>query len=120
MSVLIRLAHESHPREVWVVLWLWCQDDWRARHDNLNADDTLGTVGKNSTLLSVPFLNLIANLQERAGGVFVRLGGNTQEFAMMVEEGDPRLQQYHTFGKQVSGSTQTVCFVLSFQLLTRP
>jgi len=36
------------------------------------------------TFVQVPFLNLVANLQERAGYIFVRLGGNTQEDAAMV------------------------------------
>jgi hypothetical protein len=46
----------------------------------------------------------MANLQERAGGVVIRLGGNTQEFAAMV----PSLPNGHTFAKADSGSTQTV------------
>ncbi|KAG6876773.1 hypothetical protein C0992_011829 [Termitomyces sp. T32_za158] len=37
------------------------------------------------TLLQVPFLNLMANLQERSGRVNVRVGGNTQETARMVD-----------------------------------
>ena len=41
-------------------------------------------VGKNSTLLQVPFLNLMANIQQRAGSVVVRVGGNTQETAQLV------------------------------------
>ncbi|KAF6757669.1 hypothetical protein DFP72DRAFT_890314 [Ephemerocybe angulata] len=64
-------------------------------------------LGKNSTFIQTPFLNLMANIQERAGGVFVRIGGNTQEFATLVPEGDSRLQPGHTFGKVDSGSTQT-------------
>ncbi|KAJ7897684.1 glycoside hydrolase family 79 protein [Mycena olivaceomarginata] len=35
-------------------------------------------LGKNSTLIQVPFLNLIANIQQRAGSVMIRVGGNTQ------------------------------------------
>ncbi|KAF5319596.1 hypothetical protein D9619_008683 [Psilocybe cf. subviscida] len=42
-------------------------------------------LGKNSTLLNVPFLNLLANLQERAGGVLIRIGGPSQETAAMVD-----------------------------------
>ncbi|KAF8217162.1 glycoside hydrolase family 79 protein [Mycena galopus ATCC 62051] len=42
--------------------------------------------GKNSTLLQVPFLNLMANLQQRAGSVRIRVGGNTQETAKLVDE----------------------------------
>ncbi|KAJ2932239.1 hypothetical protein H1R20_g4863, partial [Candolleomyces eurysporus] len=64
-------------------------------------------LGKNSSFIQVPFLNLMANLQERAGGVLVRLGGNTQEFATMVEPDDHRIEPGHTFGKTLSGSTQT-------------
>ncbi|KAI0060119.1 glycoside hydrolase family 79 protein [Artomyces pyxidatus] len=41
-------------------------------------------LGKNSSLLSVPFLNLMANIKERAGWVQVRVGGNTQESAELV------------------------------------
>jgi hypothetical protein len=42
-------------------------------------------VGKNSSLLQVPFLNLMANIKERVGWVQVRVGGNTQESAKLVE-----------------------------------
>ncbi|EIM80386.1 glycoside hydrolase family 79 protein [Stereum hirsutum FP-91666 SS1] len=41
-------------------------------------------LGRNSSLLQVPFLNLMANIQERVGSVLVRVGGNTQEQAAMV------------------------------------
>ncbi|KAG7447455.1 glycoside hydrolase family 79 protein [Guyanagaster necrorhizus] len=43
------------------------------------------TLGKNSSYIQVPFLNLMANLQQRAGGVYVRVGGNTQETAVHVD-----------------------------------
>ncbi len=43
------------------------------------------TVGKNSSYIQVPFLNLMANLQQRAGRVYVRVGGNTQETAVYVD-----------------------------------
>lgn len=42
-------------------------------------------VGKNSSLLQVPFLNLMANIKERVGWVQVRVGGNTQESAELVQ-----------------------------------
>ncbi|KIJ18005.1 glycoside hydrolase family 79 protein [Paxillus involutus ATCC 200175] len=41
-------------------------------------------LGLNSSFLQVPFLNLMANLRERAGSVRVRLGGNTQDYATLV------------------------------------
>ena len=34
--------------------------------------------------LAVPFLNLLANLEARAGRVVVRVGGNSQETAVLV------------------------------------
>ncbi|KAG6331398.1 hypothetical protein ID866_7691 [Astraeus odoratus] len=37
-----------------------------------------------SSFLQVPFLNLMANLRERAGSVQVRVGGNTQDSAKLV------------------------------------
>ncbi|KAH9476802.1 Beta-glucuronidase [Psilocybe cubensis] len=60
-------------------------------------------LGKNSSLIQVPFLNLMSNLIERSGGVLIRIGGNTQEFATMV----PFLEGGKTFDKEDSGSTQT-------------
>ncbi|KAK7447749.1 hypothetical protein VKT23_014007 [Stygiomarasmius scandens] len=42
-------------------------------------------LGRNSTHLQVPFLNLMSNIIKRAGSVHVRVGGNTQEFAEMVD-----------------------------------
>lgn len=46
----------------------------------------------------------MSNLVERAGQVVIRLGGNTQEFATLV----PELPDGRTFGKEESGSRQTV------------
>ncbi|KAF8994923.1 hypothetical protein BDQ17DRAFT_1430785 [Cyathus striatus] len=41
--------------------------------------------GTNASVLQVPFLNLMANLQQRGGKVQVRVGGNTQETAVLVD-----------------------------------
>jgi hypothetical protein len=41
-------------------------------------------VGKNSSLIQVPFLNLMANIKSRAGSVQVRVGGNSQESARLI------------------------------------
>lgn len=46
----------------------------------------------------------MSNLVERAGGVMIRIGGNTQEFASMVDE----LSNERTFGKADSGTSATV------------
>ncbi|KAH8092184.1 hypothetical protein BXZ70DRAFT_951580 [Cristinia sonorae] len=43
------------------------------------------SVGKNSTLLFVPFLNLMALIAERAGFVPIRVGGNSQDTATLVD-----------------------------------
>jgi hypothetical protein len=40
------------------------------------------------SFIQVPFLNLMANLQERADLIFIRLGGNTQETAALVDHLD--------------------------------
>ncbi|KAH0586679.1 hypothetical protein J132_03883 [Termitomyces sp. J132] len=42
-------------------------------------------MGKNASLMQVPFLNLMAQIQHRAGGVHIRMGGNTQDFAYWVD-----------------------------------
>ncbi|TDL20289.1 glycoside hydrolase family 79 protein [Rickenella mellea] len=41
-------------------------------------------LGKNSSFLQVPFLNLMSELSKRAGHVQIRVGGNTQETATLV------------------------------------
>ncbi|KAL0954363.1 hypothetical protein HGRIS_003354 [Hohenbuehelia grisea] len=45
-------------------------------------------LGKNSSFIQVPFLNLMGQLQHRAGAVHIRCGGNTQEFATYIEHLD--------------------------------
>ncbi|KAJ7671748.1 hypothetical protein B0H17DRAFT_989262 [Mycena rosella] len=63
-------------------------------------------LGKNSTFLQVPFLNLMANIQQRAGSVMVRVGGNTQESATLVDTLDNgRILEKNLTG--VTGTTQT-------------
>ncbi|KAJ7163680.1 glycoside hydrolase family 79 protein [Mycena filopes] len=65
-------------------------------------------LGKNSTFLQVPFLNLMANIQQRAGSVMVRVGGNTQESAKIVPVGsldNGRVLEKNLTG--VTGTTQT-------------
>jgi hypothetical protein len=42
-------------------------------------------LGSNSSVLQVPFLNLMANIKERVGSVYIRVGGNTQETASLVD-----------------------------------
>ncbi|KAL1943312.1 hypothetical protein VTO73DRAFT_4387 [Trametes versicolor] len=42
-------------------------------------------IGKNASFIQVPFLNLLAAVVERAGSVRIRVGGNTQETATLVD-----------------------------------
>jgi hypothetical protein len=42
-------------------------------------------VGKNSSFIQVPFLNLIATHVKRSGEVHIRVGGNTQDYGGFVE-----------------------------------
>ncbi|KAF8604933.1 glycoside hydrolase family 79 protein [Ceratobasidium sp. AG-I] len=46
-------------------------------------------IGTNSSVLAVPFLNHIVNVANRAGSVRVRVGGNTQESAVLRPDGFP-------------------------------
>ncbi|KAI0698275.1 hypothetical protein BC835DRAFT_1335400 [Cytidiella melzeri] len=43
-------------------------------------------LGINSSFINVPFLNFASLLVERAGELLVRVGGNTQDYAMLVDE----------------------------------
>ncbi|KAJ6577637.1 hypothetical protein B0H19DRAFT_932173 [Mycena capillaripes] len=75
-------------------------------------------LGKNSTLIQVPFLNLMANIQQRAGSVMIRVGGNTQESAKLVDDGvipDGRVLTKNLTG--VTGTTQTPPLEFSRDLL---
>ncbi|OCH92577.1 hypothetical protein OBBRIDRAFT_886183 [Obba rivulosa] len=56
-------------------------------------------IGINSTYLQVPFLNLMSLVAERAGGVHVRVGGNTQENATFIPNGPDAIEK-----KAVPGS----------------
>ncbi|KAK7018564.1 Glyco-hydro-79C domain-containing protein [Favolaschia claudopus] len=65
-------------------------------------------LGKNSSLIQVPFLNLMANIVNRAGSVMVRVGGNSQESAELVADDaipDGRIITKNLTG--VTGTTQT-------------
>ncbi|KAH6912147.1 glycoside hydrolase superfamily [Coprinopsis sp. MPI-PUGE-AT-0042] len=53
------------------------------------------------TVLHVPFLNLISNIIRRAGSVRVRVGGNTQETAVLV----PNLPSGRILDKNITGTS---------------
>ncbi|KAJ7645163.1 glycoside hydrolase family 79 protein [Mycena polygramma] len=72
-------------------------------------------MGKNSTFLQVPLLNLFSNLVERGGGLHVRVGGNTQEYAYYV----PEIPDGHAVAKEQSSSnnpTQTPAVTYTMDL----
>lgn len=62
--------------------------------------------GKNSSFINVPFLNLMANVVERAGEVHIRCGGNTQESAAMVDS-NPNGGMISKDYSSVTGTTNT-------------
>ncbi|KAF7370061.1 Glyco-hydro-79C domain-containing protein [Mycena sanguinolenta] len=75
-------------------------------------------LGKNSTLLQVPFLNLMSNIVQRAGSVMIRVGGNSQESAELAPAGslpDGRVIIKNLTG--VTGTTQTPPLEYSIDLL---
>ncbi|KAJ7697029.1 hypothetical protein B0H17DRAFT_1197758 [Mycena rosella] len=65
-------------------------------------------LGKNASLLQVPFLNPMANMAQRGGSVRVRVGGNSQESAALVAAAaipDGKILQKNLTG--VTGTMQT-------------
>ncbi|KAJ7153086.1 glycoside hydrolase family 79 protein, partial [Mycena crocata] len=75
-------------------------------------------LGKNATFIQVPFLNLMANIQQRAGAVRVRVGGNSQESATLVDASEipnGKILQKNLTG--VTGTTQTPPLEFSDELL---
>ncbi|EGO20268.1 glycoside hydrolase family 79 protein [Serpula lacrymans var. lacrymans S7.9] len=54
-----------------------------------------------SSFLQVPFLNLMANIRERAGSINIRVGGNTQDSATLVSS----IADGADLEKDYSGST---------------
>lgn len=78
------------------------------------ADDYMLTIP--STLIQVPFLNLMGNLAARGGRVNVRVGGNTQETASLVDaipNGADLQKDYGSSGNPVGRHAK-------FQLLCSP
>ncbi|KAF9077358.1 hypothetical protein BDP27DRAFT_1413776 [Rhodocollybia butyracea] len=73
-------------------------------------------LGKNSSILQVPFLNLLATIQQRSGAVRVRIGGNSQETAAQVAS----LDDGEVIEKDLTGityPTQTPPLVFTRDLL---
>lgn len=62
---------------------------------------------ESSTILQVPFLNLMANLQQRSGRVNIRIGGNSQETAVLVNNTpDGKILE-----KNITGASNPVRFI---------
>ncbi|KAG6835065.1 hypothetical protein H0H93_005181, partial [Arthromyces matolae] len=68
------------------------------------------------TVLQVPFLNLMANLAEKSGRVNIRVGGNSQETAVLVDSTpDGKILEKNVTG--ASNPTQTPPLVYTADLL---
>ncbi|KAG9087849.1 hypothetical protein FRC06_002331 [Ceratobasidium sp. 370] len=78
------------------------------------------TLGKNSSLLQVPFLNYLANIRARGGSVSVRVGGNSQDQSFLVDPS--QIPNGGIIGKTrqigASGPTETPDVVFTEDLLT--
>jgi len=73
-------------------------------------------LGKNASVLQVPFLNFMSNLQQRVGQIRIRVGGNTQETATLVESTpDGRILEKDLTG--VTNPTQTPPLIFTPELL---
>lgn len=59
-----------------------------------------------SSVLQVAFLNLMANLQQRSGEVLIRVGGNTQDTAVLV----PSTPDGLILEKDIAGVSNPVCY----------
>ncbi|KAH8833938.1 glycoside hydrolase family 79 protein [Flagelloscypha sp. PMI_526] len=75
-------------------------------------------LGHNSTLLQVPFLNLMQNIVQRAGAVHVRVGGNTQDFATLIPTlGDGTILYKDKSALQSNNPTATPPMYLAYDFL---
>ncbi|KAF8636118.1 hypothetical protein AX17_003821 [Amanita inopinata Kibby_2008] len=72
--------------------------------------------GKGSQLIEVPFLNLMSNLVKRSGQVNIRVGGNTQEMAVLVDK-TPSGRLLEKDQSAVIGTTRTPPLLVSKDLL---
>ncbi|KAF9555149.1 hypothetical protein CPC08DRAFT_145293 [Agrocybe pediades] len=73
-------------------------------------------LGTNSSVLQVPFLNLMANIQQRAGRIMIRVGGNTQETAVLVDSiADGKILEKDLSG--VTNPTDTPPLIFTTELL---
>lgn len=82
--------------------------EYLGKERNPSSHNSILLVGKNSSLIAPTFLNLVANIVERGGGVPIRIGGNTQEFAVMVDSIPGANNTGKVFGKTDSSSNGTV------------
>ncbi|KAF9529145.1 hypothetical protein CPB83DRAFT_853311 [Crepidotus variabilis] len=73
-------------------------------------------LGKNASVIQVPFLNLMANLKQRIGEVRIRVGGNTQDTATLVSTiADGQMLEKDT--ENSSNPTQTPPLIYTSELL---
>ncbi|KAI0341171.1 glycoside hydrolase family 79 protein [Trametopsis cervina] len=65
-------------------LLLWLDGDTKSVRDS--AEPALCWHYPPTTYLNVPFLNFVSLIVERSGELVARVGGNTQDYAMMVDQ----------------------------------
>ncbi|KAH9929444.1 uncharacterized protein B0H18DRAFT_1153432 [Fomitopsis serialis] len=73
-------------------------------------------LGLNGSRLQVPFLNLMALVAERSGSVHIRVGGNTQEYAALVQS-LPEDKIVEKEAVNVNNPTQTPSLLYTPELL---
>ncbi|KAJ7574780.1 glycoside hydrolase family 79 protein [Mycena floridula] len=78
-------------------------------------------LGKNSSLIAVPFLNLMSALTERSGRVNIRVGGNSQEQATLVDSlpNGRVLAKASREGPSTPTNTPTLDYTLDLLILMR-
>ncbi|KAI0659525.1 glycoside hydrolase superfamily [Cubamyces menziesii] len=76
-------------------------------------------MGKNGSFIQVPFLNLLAAVAERAGSVRIRVGGNTQETATLVDSlpDNAIIEKDKTVDTAVTNTAQTPTLLYTPELL---
>ncbi|KAI0920662.1 hypothetical protein AcV5_010342 [Taiwanofungus camphoratus] len=73
-------------------------------------------IGVNASFLQVPFLNLMALVAERAGQVDIRVGGNTQDYAVEVKN-LPDNQAIMKYQVDSSNPTQTPTLLFTPEII---
>ncbi|KAG6856828.1 hypothetical protein H0H87_000305 [Tephrocybe sp. NHM501043] len=105
ISSLVALAFGKYECDwaihnaAWILFWIFNRDVGRV------------AIGDNSSYLPLPFVNLLEQVQQRAGGVHIRIGGNTQDLAYHVESidnGHATAQETPHLKKRIAEKAQNI------------